>query len=125
MKVQLYYSLHFQSTPSLHRFLLAGQTDIRDVPNDGASSFLERERAALGDDADFFVSDGDNLAPVQSAGGDDLLGGGDYPTDGAKDELSGFESSFPAIDTTNEVWIGNGMRRCIRICIYSKRCVKD
>ena len=61
----------------------------------------------MGDDADFFVSEGDgNLASVQDAGDDDLLGGGgsNFPAlDGSKDELSGFESSFPAIDTTNEV----------------------
>ncbi|KIW04556.1 uncharacterized protein PV09_04308 [Verruconis gallopava] len=80
-----------------------GQTEVRDVPADGASSFLERERAALGDDADFFVSEDDKLASVQVPG-DDLLGGGSSfpPVDGEKDELSGFESSFPVIDTTNE-----------------------
>jgi hypothetical protein len=78
---------------------------VRTAPADGASSFLERERAALGDDADFFVSEGDNLASVEDAGDDDLLGGGgsSFPAIGEKDDLSGFESSFPAIDTTNEV----------------------
>jgi hypothetical protein len=93
---------------SLQDTLPAGHTEVRDGPTDGGSSFLERERAALGDDADFFVSEGDgNLASVEDAGDDDLLGGGgssSFPAiGGSKEELSGFESSFPAIDTTNEV----------------------
>lgn len=70
---------------------------------DGGSSFLDRERAALGDDADFFQSGEDgNLV---SGGNDDLLGGGgDFPPmDGQKDNMGDFESSFPAIDMTNEV----------------------
>ena len=82
---------------------------MRDVPADGAgsTSFLDRERAALGDDADFFTSEADNnLASVAGAGDDDLLGGGEssFPAvDGSGEGVSNFESSFPAIDTTNEV----------------------
>jgi len=80
-----------------------GQTEARNVTTDGTSSFLERERAALGDDADLFASEGDNLASVEDAGEDDLLGGGgNYSVGGHNDDISGFESSFPAIDTTNE-----------------------
>lgn len=80
-----------------------GQVEARDVNTEGGSSFLDRERAALGDDADLFASSGDNIASVEDVGEDDLLGGGSsYPTDGHND-MSGFESSFPAIDDTNEV----------------------
>ncbi|KAF1816380.1 hypothetical protein P152DRAFT_454650 [Eremomyces bilateralis CBS 781.70] len=69
-----------------------------------ASNFLDRERAALGDDADQFASTNDNIATVEDAGDDDLLGGGDhaFPTGVVADDMSGFENSFPAIDTTNE-----------------------
>lgn len=83
-----------------------GQTEVRgdqpdlDLVGDSAdgTSFLDRERAALGDDAARF-------ATAEDADEDDLLGGGgDFdaaaPT---ADELGGFESSFPAIDTSNEV----------------------
>lgn len=78
-----------------------GTTEVRDVVGDG-TSFLERERAVLGDEADQFATPGDHLATtVEDAGDDDLLGGAGA-TDGA-DEISGFESSFPAIDTSNDV----------------------
>lgn len=62
------------------------------------TSFLDRERAALGEDAARF-------ATAEDAAEDDLLGGGgDYEAAApSADELGGFESSFPAIDTTNEV----------------------
>jgi hypothetical protein len=38
-----------------------------------------------------------------AADDDDLLGGGgnNYQPDGAQEEISGFESSFPAIDTND------------------------
>jgi hypothetical protein len=67
--------------------------------------FLSRERALLGDDADQFASENDKLATVED-GEDDLLGGdfGGQANVGSQ-EMSGFESSFPAIDTTNEVRI--------------------
>lgn len=68
-------------------------------------NFLDRERAALGDDADLFATPGDNVATVED-GEEDLLGGdmSTPPTaSGAHDEdISGFESSFPAIDNRNE-----------------------
>lgn len=68
--------------------------------------FLARERAALGDDAAQFASANDNAATVED-GDDDLLGGGgDYNGNNAQlggEEMSGFESSFPAVDSANEV----------------------
>lgn len=73
----------------------------------GESSFLDRERAALGADADQF-------GPTQPAvtvddGDDDLLGGGDYQDHHAAAEpVEEFESSFPAIDTQNEVSFQSG-----------------
>ncbi|KAF2085517.1 hypothetical protein K490DRAFT_67672 [Saccharata proteae CBS 121410] len=86
----------------------AGQTEPRgdsnfDLVGDSAdtSDFLSRERALLGDDAEQFATPADNSATVEDGGDDDLLGGGgSYPPMG--EEISGFESSFPAIDTTNE-----------------------
>jgi hypothetical protein len=66
-------------------------------------NFLSRERALLGDDADQFASENDKLATVED-GEDDLLGGGfDSNANAGGEEMSGFESSFPAIDTSNEV----------------------
>jgi hypothetical protein len=78
-----------------------GQTDVKATSGAGeGSSFLDRERALLGDDADQFTTPGDHKAAVEEADEDDLLGGGGY-TDGA--ETMQFESSFPEIDTANEV----------------------
>ena len=107
------YSCHFNSWDSTHR-THSGQTEARggqtnfDLVGDSAdgSSFLDRERAALGDDAAQFATPGDNIATVEDAGDDDLLGGGgDFvQADGvSQQDISGFESSFPAIDTSNEV----------------------
>ena len=67
-----------------------------------ADDFLSRERALLGDDADQFASENDRAATVED-GDDDLLGGGYSQAQTSGQEMSGFESSFPAIDTTNEV----------------------
>ena len=86
----------------------AGDTDVRG--DGGSGDFLERERAALGDDADFFSSANDNTqaARVEEDDGD-LLGGDDdfsapAPQSAPKDDdLDGFESAFPAIDTRNDV----------------------
>ena len=50
----------------------------------------------LGDDANQFATGHDNAAFVED-GDDDLLGGG------GGEEVTEFESSFPAIDTRNEV----------------------
>lgn len=62
----------------------------------GADDFLSREKALLGEDADQFATGNDNAAFVED-GDDDLLGGG------GGEEVHEFESSFPAIDTRNEV----------------------
>ncbi|KAF2727818.1 clathrin light chain [Polyplosphaeria fusca] len=87
-----------------------GQTEARgDAPNldlvgDGADGgdFLSRERALLGDDADQFASAHDKLATVED-GDDDLLGSDSaFQANIGGQDMSGFESSFPAIDTTNE-----------------------
>lgn len=92
---------------------------------DGDSDFLTRERAALGDDAAQFGGQKDNAATVEEGGDDDgdLLGGG-YQDGGAtngNEEMLDFESSFPAVDTQNNVrpstcdWrrIGKGNRMLI------------
>ena len=42
------------------------------------------------------------MATVED-GDEDLLGGDYSQADAGSQEMSGFESSFPAIDTTNEV----------------------
>jgi hypothetical protein len=69
-------------------------------------SFLDRERAALGDDADLFSSGNEQTATVED-GDNDLLGGDfsevQQPALGADADDLDFESSFPAIDTRNEV----------------------
>lgn len=80
-----------------------GQTEV--VETNGASDendFLARERAILGDDADQFATAQDHVATDI---GDDLLGGAEGAVVGetAPEEISGFESSFPAIETQNEV----------------------
>jgi hypothetical protein len=53
----------------------------------------------LGDDADQFASENDRTATVED-GEDDLLGGGFTQAQAGAEDMSGFESSFPAIDTT-------------------------
>ncbi|KAI4250578.1 MAG: hypothetical protein L6R40_000178 [Gallowayella cf. fulva] len=92
--------------PSLEEFG-DGQTEPKaNGATNGAGAdddFLTRERALLGDDADLFSTSNDNAATVED-GDDDLLGGGDsYGGDqGGGEEISEFESSFPAMDTRNE-----------------------
>lgn len=83
-----------------------GQTEP--VENSGsadADDFLARERAVLGDDAVQFATPLDNAAAAENAAaGDDLLGGEGVPVEqAASEEMAGFESSFPAVDTQNEV----------------------
>jgi hypothetical protein len=87
-----------------------GQTETRGdanfdlVGDDVEDDFLSRERALLGDDADQFASANDKQALVED-GDDDLLGGdsGNFQAHVGGEEMSGFESSFPNIDITNEV----------------------
>lgn len=92
-----------------------GQTEVQGQPSaidaDEPSDFLARERAALGEDAQQFASAADNnLATVADADDDDddLLGGGAPQSSGAgangmsMDMMGDFESSFPAVDTSND-----------------------
>ncbi|KKK25528.1 hypothetical protein P175DRAFT_0497338 [Aspergillus ochraceoroseus IBT 24754] len=84
--------------PSLEDFS-AGQTEAIETNGTEESDFLARERAALGDDADQFATAQDHVADVMD---NELLGGAEEIQAGAIPEISGFESSFPAIDTQNE-----------------------
>ncbi|KAL9603914.1 MAG: hypothetical protein Q9219_000852 [cf. Caloplaca sp. 3 TL-2023] len=100
-----------RGTASIHNaytdfMTLKGQTEPR---SNGAineldpDDFLTRERAALGDDAAQFTSANDNTATVEDDDDDLLGGGGNYdgvPSGG--EEISNFESSFPAMDTRND-----------------------
>jgi len=94
---------------------ILGQTEVRDngVDDTGADDdFLTRERAILGDDAAQFAGPGDHAGQATTVedGEEDLLGG-DYSNGGpinggdhtGGQDLTDFESSFPAIDTRNEV----------------------
>jgi hypothetical protein len=88
--------------PTLEEFS-AGQTEAVDVGSADAEDFLARERAALGDDADLFATPHDHAVIVEDAG-EDLLGGDDkIQTLVASEEISGFTSSFPPIESRNEV----------------------
>lgn len=96
--------LHHDTNPSL------GQTEVVET-NGGAdeNDFLARERAMLGDDAEQFATPQDHVAATEDVNNDDdLLGGADaFPAagDASPNEIGGFESSFPALDTQNEVRI--------------------
>lgn len=91
---------------------LLGETDVRPDAS-GQGDFLERERALLGEDAELFnAGDSKPGATTVEDGDDDLLGGDDFvsapaqPSGGAaNNDIDDFESSFPAIDTTNNVRI--------------------
>lgn len=87
--------------------ILLGQTEVRPAvapPSAATDDFLARERALLGDDADLFASSNDHQAAHVEDADDDLLGDGDSFNNApaAKEDMKGFESSFPAIDTSNE-----------------------
>jgi len=88
--------------PSLDDFS-AGQTEIIEINGDGdGNDFLARERAALGNDADQFVTPADHAVMVEDVE-DDLLGDSQPQNNTTmSEEFRGFESSFPAIDTQNE-----------------------
>jgi len=78
--------------------------------------FLSRERAALGDDATQFTSGNDNTAFVEDDD-DDLLGGGGGNSGG---EVLQFQSSFPEIDTRNDV--GPSPTRAPILTAYTAVC---
>lgn len=84
---------------------LSGQTEVIETTGTDADDFLARERAVLGEDADQFATPQDRVATATvDHGDDDLLGGGDGAEAGTTaPEESAFESSFPAIETHNEV----------------------
>ncbi|KAL2218227.1 clathrin light chain [Thermoascus aurantiacus ATCC 26904] len=99
--------------PSLEEFS-AGQTEVVDTNGTpDAEDFLARERALLGEDADQFATPNDHITASAAVGdlNDDLLGGGDDAQPAAvttSDEVSGFESSFPAIEPTQNQQVGPG-----------------
>ncbi|WEW61734.1 Clathrin light chain [Emydomyces testavorans] len=71
------------------------------TPATDSEDFLARERAVLGDDADQFVSANDHIkSPTVEDDGGDLLGGGE--SQHAGEDITGFESSFPALESHNE-----------------------
>lgn len=84
-----------------------GQHETVDGSAEG--SFLDRERALLGEDAAQFgaVQDHPNTATTAEDDDGDLLGGDDFGGDkratAVGGDLNDFESSFPAIDAQNEV----------------------
>lgn len=90
---------HYYYHQGTHADLQTAQTESKEdsgfEPASG-DDFLSREKALLGEDADQFATGNDSTAFVDA--GDDLLGGG-----GDNEEVTEFESSFPAIDTQNEV----------------------
>ncbi|EYE99905.1 clathrin light chain CLC1 [Aspergillus ruber CBS 135680] len=86
--------------PSLDEFS-AGQTEPVETNGADADDFLARERAILGEDAEQFATAQDHVAEGHEAG-DDLLGESAPAASAAPEEISGFESSFPAIETQNE-----------------------
>ncbi|KAB8239472.1 hypothetical protein ETB97_012689 [Aspergillus alliaceus] len=95
--------------PSLEDFS-AGQTEVVEANGTDADDFLARERAVLGDDAEQFATAQDHVASTDNVNvGDDLLGGAEDVPTGAGPEISGFESSFPAIETQNEQVAPGGM----------------
>ncbi|KAH9219778.1 clathrin light chain [Leptodontidium sp. 2 PMI_412] len=85
--------------PSLEEFDSGAQTEAQGSSGFEGDDFLSREKALLGDDANQFSTGNDNSAYVED-GDDDLLGGGGGS--GGNEEVTEFESSFPAIDTQNE-----------------------
>jgi len=81
----------------------AGATDVRDVPaNADASSFLDRERALLGQDADQFTTPADSKHTIVEDADDDLLGGGDSYQDTDGPAYQQFDSSFPDLEATDD-----------------------
>lgn len=83
----------------------SGQTEPVETNAGDDEDFLARERAALGDDANQFATATDRTTTVEDAD-DDLLGGGDdFQSPSQPEDTSGFESSFPAIESQNEVRI--------------------
>jgi len=90
----------FNASTSLTQCAGDGSANIINNSAD-TSDFLSRERALLGDDADQFSTPHDNNARATvEDDDDDLLGGGGG---GGGADMGAFESSFPSVDTGNEV----------------------
>jgi len=70
-----------------------------DFNSSAGDDFLSREKAMLGDEADLFATGNDSTA--FDAGAEDLLGGSSGGHAGGE-EITEFESSFPAISTQND-----------------------
>jgi hypothetical protein len=88
---------------------LDGNSDLINNSTDN-NDFLARERALLGNDADQFSTPQDNAGRVTvEEDDDDLLGGGggNYSSGGGNADMGDFESSFPAIDNSNDVSINH------------------
>ena len=97
-------SIYFtQNSVTNHKIATETKGDNVEALSPSSDDFLARERAALGDDATQFASNNNNnkAAFAENDDDDDLLGGGN--NDGAGEEVEEFESSYPAIDTRNEV----------------------
>lgn len=85
--------------------MLVDDAQVKGPAADGLDTeddFLARERAALGDDAAQFAGTGTAADAANDLLGDDS---GDAPP--PSNEQTQFETSFPSIDTQNEVcaWI--------------------
>ncbi|TQS33874.1 hypothetical protein Golomagni_05768 [Golovinomyces magnicellulatus] len=81
--------------PSLEEFDSGAQTEAKDTSIEPSTDdFLAREKAALGDDAEQFVTNEDSNALAQPDGEGDLLGGDSEPV-----AESAFESQFPDLAT--------------------------
>ena len=94
-------SIYFtQNSVTNHKIATETKGDNVEALSPSGDDFLARERAVLGDDATQFASN-NNRATFAEDDDDDLLGGGN--NDGAGEEVVEFESSYPAIDTRNEV----------------------
>ena len=101
-------SLHSLPAKRLTFCMTSGQTEARDTAGLDGASFLDRERAVLGEDASQFATK--NTITTLENHDRDLLGGDDSEEDGhavaTGGDLDGFESSFPKVNTQNEVSIG-------------------
>lgn len=82
-----------------------GSSSLDALDSEEPSDFLSRERALLGDDAQQFATPADNTATVEEDD-DDLLGGGGSAAPATNgdhgDAMGDFETSFPAVDTSND-----------------------
>ena len=97
VKASLIDKLHISDDPPTAQTETKGDSNFE---GGGADDFLSREKALLGDDANQFTTGNDTAAFVDD-GNEDLLGGGG--SGGGDEEVTEFESSFPDIDSRNEV----------------------